>query len=152
MGTKPKLVAVAAAGLLIGLSACGSPATTATTASGGASSVSPPKASSAAKSASPTVTPSAAVPAKAKPAKVKPVVISIKDFTYKVSGPVSPGAKIMMKNADGEVHSITSAKGGFNVNVDGRGGTAVLTAPKKPGTYTFICNFHGNMTGTLVVR
>ena len=41
--------------------------------------------------------------------------------------------------------------GGFDVKVDPNG-TATLTAPSKPGSYPFVCSFHGNMTSTLVVK
>jgi len=58
----------------------------------------------------------------------------------------------MVKNADGEKHTVTSSSGAFNVTVDGANGTGTFTAPTKPGSYMFICNFHGNMMGTLVVK
>jgi len=64
-----------------------------------------------------------------------------------------PGAKITVRNQDDQNHTVTSApKGVFDVTVNGGGGTATLTAPAKPGSYIFVCTFHANMTGTLVVK
>ncbi|MEO7422763.1 MAG: cupredoxin domain-containing protein [Ornithinibacter sp.] len=78
-------------------------------------------------------------------------VISIKDFAFKVPASVAPGAKISITNADAQAHTVTSEAGGFDVKVDPNG-TATLTAPSKPGSYPFVCSFHGNMTSTLVVK
>lgn len=73
------------------------------------------------------------------------------DFAYKVPASVAPGARITIKNADSQAHTVTSKEGGFDVKVDPNG-TATLTAPSKPGSYPFVCTFHANMTGTLVVK
>ncbi|GAA2502726.1 cupredoxin domain-containing protein [Terrabacter carboxydivorans] len=78
-------------------------------------------------------------------------VISIADFAYTVPASVAPGAKITIRNSDSQAHTVTSQDGGFDVKVD-PGATATMTAPTKPGSYKFVCRFHGNMSGTLVVR
>jgi len=141
MGTKPGLVTIAAAGMIVGLAACGSSGIT-----------EGPQGGSTSPMSSPT-TSSASVPAKTVPAKTAPVVITIKDFKYTISGPAAPGEKIMIKNADSQSHTLTSEKPGtFAVTVGGGGGTATLTAPDKPGSYKFVCTFHADMMGTLVVR
>jgi plastocyanin len=58
---------------------------------------------------------------------------------------------ITIHNEDGETHSVTSDTGGvFDVNVPASS-TVTLTAPTKPGTYKFHCNFHAQMHGTLTV-
>jgi plastocyanin len=64
---------------------------------------------------------------------------------------VAPGAKITITNGDSQAHTVTSKAGGFDVKVDPNG-TATLTAPSKPGNYLFVCTFHANMAGTLVVK
>ncbi len=79
-------------------------------------------------------------------------MISIKDFMFSVPASVAPGAMIMITNNDNEAHTVTSKDGGFDVKVAGRGGTAQLTAPTKAGSYPLTCDFHANMSGTLVVR
>ena len=58
---------------------------------------------------------------------------------------------IMITNADNEAHTVTSKTGGFDVKVAGRGGTATLTAPATAGKYALVCDFHSNMSGTLIV-
>ncbi len=79
--------------------------------------------------------------------------ITISDFAYSGPASVSPGATVTVVNQDSQKHTVTS-KGSkdFDVPIDGGGGTATFTAPSSPGTYAYICTFHGNMIGTLVVR
>lgn len=80
-------------------------------------------------------------------------MITIKNFSYQVAGPVSPGAKVTVQNNDDVNHTVTADSGNaFNVNVPSNGGTASFTAPAKPGTYKFHCTYHANMHGQLVVK
>ena len=150
---KAGLVTAAAAGLIFGLSACGSSGSTASQpamksgSQESSSAASPGTPSPAAPSTSPAATPGSALPAAAGPG-----LITIKDFRYVISGPVAPGEKVMVRNEDTQSHTVTSGKGGFTVVVTGGGGSATFTAPGKAGAYPLACNFHGNMTGTLVVR
>jgi plastocyanin len=76
--------------------------------------------------------------------------ITIKDFAFTVTGKVSAGAKIMVRNDDGEAHTVTADNGGFDVTV-APAKTVVLTAPTKAGVYPFHCTFHSNMHGKLTV-
>lgn len=79
------------------------------------------------------------------------VVIHISNFAYKTPASVAPGAKVTVMNMDGERHTVTADSGSaFDVTVDA-GKSSTFTAPTKPGTYTFHCDFHSNMHGTLVV-
>jgi plastocyanin len=138
MNIKTGLLTLAATGLIVGLTGCGSSATEGSTAPGTLSHASTPSPS----------------PATSEPATTtaKPAVIMIKDFTYTVPASVAPGGRITVNNQDGQNHTVTSAtKGAFEVTAVG-GGTAALTAPNKPGSYMFACSFHANMNGTLVVR
>ena len=60
------------------------------------------------------------------------------------------GATVTVVNGDGVDHTVTATAGGFNVKA--RGGSSVtFRAPSRPGTYTFFCAIHPEMTGTLVV-
>ncbi|MEP7369978.1 MAG: cupredoxin domain-containing protein [Dermatophilaceae bacterium] len=143
--TKP-LMTIAAAGLLVVLTGCGSSATTADSASG-------PGATTSTSSPSSTPGNPAATSSTSAPQAAEPVLITIKDFMYTLPASVAPGAKIMVKNQDAQNHTVTSTpKGTFAVTVGGGGGTASFTAPAKPGSYQFACDFHANMMGTLVVR
>lgn len=78
--------------------------------------------------------------------------ISIKDFMFMVPASMPAGASVTITNNDTEAHTVTSKDGGFDVKVAGRGGTAQLTAPSKAGTYKLTCDFHANMSGTLIVQ
>jgi len=82
----------------------------------------------------------------------EPVLVTIKDFKYTIPASVAPGSKVTVKNEDAQNHTVTSAPhGAFDVNVPA-GGTATFTAPTKPGSYKFICTFHADMLGALVVK
>jgi plastocyanin len=139
--SKPTVFTVAAS-LAVGLSACGSSPDS-------PGSVVPRKAPQT--SSSPTSSPSVTTAA-TKPAATAPVV-TIKNFEYSVAKSVAPGAEVASVNNDSEAHTITSTKkGAFDVTVDPGGATATFRAPAKPGAYPFVCQFHADMKGTLVVR
>ena len=146
MRMKPELLSITAAGLILALTGCGSAATTEGPDAAGTA----PRTSSS----SPTA-PAAPTSPDAAPNAVaaEPVVITIKDFKYTIPASVAPGAQVTVKNDDAETHTVTSApKGAFEVTANGGGGTATFTAPTKPGSYTFVCTFHADMAGTLVVN
>jgi plastocyanin len=78
-------------------------------------------------------------------------VIHISQFAYKTPASVAPGATVTVMNMDAEKHTVTADSGtAFDTSVD-PGKTSTFTAPTKPGTYAFHCDFHSNMHGTLVV-
>jgi plastocyanin len=91
----------------------------------------------------------AAQPPAAKPATAAGATLVIKDFAF---APVvaKPGAKIVITNRDGDVHTVSASNGSFDVTVKGKAQAAV-TAPIKPGTYAFVCNIHPTMRGQLTV-
>ncbi|MEP6856275.1 MAG: cupredoxin domain-containing protein [Pedococcus sp.] len=132
--------------LALGLAACGSsntdPAASSPSSSMSSTMPMPSESSTSTKPAEPSSSTTAAA---------AEAVISIADFKYKVPASVAPGATITIKNVDSQAHTVTSKAGGFDVKIDPNG-TATLTAPSKPGSYPFICTFHSNMTGTLVVK
>ena len=136
--------------LALGLSACGSSDTDAsgTTSS---SSMSSSMSSTMPMPSESSTSSVSAEPSTSTTADAAEAVISIADFAYKVPASVAPGTKITIKNGDSQAHTVTSKDGGFDVKVDPNG-TATMTAPTKPGTYKFICSFHSNMSGTLVVK
>ena len=78
-------------------------------------------------------------------------MITIKDFTFSGPSSVKPGARVKVTNQDSEAHTLTAdSAGGFDVKVD-PGKSVVLTAPRKPGSYPYHCDFHSNMHSTLTV-
>lgn len=79
--------------------------------------------------------------------------ITIRDFGYGAPLLVPAGAALTITNMDSAAHTVTADDGSaFDVEVKGSGGTATLTAPSTPGTYTYHCRFHPTMHGTLTVR
>lgn len=61
----------------------------------------------------------------------------------------APAGTITVENKDGFDHTVTADDGSFSVVVPANG-TATIEVT-QPGAYEFHCNFHSNMTGTLVV-
>ena len=95
--------------------------------------------------------PSVAVPVSVPGGAPAPVAIQIADFSFGQPRTVAPGAVVQVSNADAEAHTLTAEDGTFDTgSVDG--GTVVsFTAPTVPGTYSFYCDIHPSMTGSLVV-
>ena len=107
--------------------------------------VPPASTSTTATMPSPDASPSPAPPA------ASAVVITIKDFAFEVPATVPAGSMVTVTNEDAMSHTVTSSEAGaFDVTLAG-GATATFRAPSTPGSYGFVCSFHGNMTGTLVV-
>jgi plastocyanin len=62
---------------------------------------------------------------------------------------VRVGDTVEWDNSDIAAHTATSKEGGFDVNVvPGRKGSVVV---KRPGTFAYICRYHPNMKGQLIV-
>jgi plastocyanin len=79
------------------------------------------------------------------------VTITIKNFGYTVSGPATVGAVVQVTNNDIEAHTVTADSGhAFAVTIQA-GKTATFKAPTAAGSFTFHCDFHSNMHGTLTV-
>jgi plastocyanin len=79
--------------------------------------------------------------------------ISIESFTF---GPpvltAAPGATISVTNGDQTAHTVTATDKSFDTgDLDG-GAKTTITAPRKPGSYSYICDIHQYMQGTLEVR
>jgi plastocyanin len=96
-------------------------------------------------------TPVSAAPAPAVAAGAASATVVIKDFAFS-SATVRPGATVTVTNRDGVSHTVTADANAFNTGPLKAGASVTLRAPTKPGTYTFFCAIHPNMTGTLVVK
>jgi plastocyanin len=83
-----------------------------------------------------------------------PNTITIKNFMFSpMSLTVSPGAKITVTNQDSAAHTVTATGDkAFDTGDVGPGKTMTFTAPGKAGSYSYICDIHQYMTGTLVVK
>lgn len=79
--------------------------------------------------------------------------IVIKSFMFSpMTLTVAPGAKVTVHNEDSATHTLTASNGTFNTgNITG-GSTATFTAPSKPGAYSYLCDIHQYMQGTLTVK
>ena len=79
-----------------------------------------------------------------------PAVMTIADFGFSPLT-VAPGATVTVTNVDGTPHTVTAVGGEFASGLIDPGASVAFVAPTQPGTYTFVCDFHPTMQGTLVV-
>jgi plastocyanin len=84
-------------------------------------------------------------------AAAKPNTITIKNFAFAPQPlTVKAGTTITVTNDDGTAHTVTATKGAFDTgDIDG-GATAQL-AVDQPGTYSYFCDIHQYMKGTIHV-
>ncbi len=145
MNVKSALVSVATIGLLVGTTGCSSSSNSTTS--------EPSDSAAGATSASPGMPKDSMKPSASKATEQQAAaVITIQDFEFSDPDSVGPGAEVMVNNEDTTSHTVTAeGDGGFDVTIAG-GETATFTAPSQPGSYPYVCNFHGDMTGTLVVK
>ncbi|MET3707825.1 cupredoxin domain-containing protein [Arthrobacter sp. UYEF6] len=95
---------------------------------------------------------STSAPSPDAPGQSGDAVVTIRDFAYEVPASVKPGATVTVTNADSAPHTFTAKDNrAFDVEVPA-GATVILQAPAVPGEYGIICTFHPRMTGTLVVK
>ncbi|MGW6156296.1 cupredoxin domain-containing protein [Streptomyces sp. NPDC055144] len=81
------------------------------------------------------------------------VKVTIKNFAFHPAKfEVSPGTKITVTNEDSATHTLTADDKSFDTGNLAQGESATITAPSKPGSYSYICTIHPNMKGTLTVR
>ena len=85
-------------------------------------------------------------------ADAEPVVITIKDFEFAGPASVAPGATVTVVNEDRSSHTVTSEAGDFEEVVVKGGADGSFVAPSRPGEYAYVCDFHPEMTATLVVK
>jgi plastocyanin len=79
------------------------------------------------------------------------VQVNIQSFAFSPqSVTVSAGTKVRWTNNDSYPHTVTSP-GNFNSGQLNQGQSYEFTF-NTPGTYSYICDFHGNMTGSVTVQ
>jgi plastocyanin len=80
------------------------------------------------------------------------VNVSISGFAYQPATiTVKPGTEVTFTNHDQTAHTATSNHTAFDTGTVQPGKSATVTL-KKPGTYTYYCQFHAFMHGTVVVK
>lgn len=77
--------------------------------------------------------------------------ITIEGFAF-TDVTVAPGATVEVTNADSTGHTVTSDDDDWDEVSLGADESGSLTAPDAPGAYTFHCEIHPTMTGTLTVQ
>ncbi|MGW1892374.1 cupredoxin domain-containing protein [Streptomyces sp. NPDC002004] len=80
--------------------------------------------------------------------------ITMKNFAFDpATVTVKAGQKVAVVNEDSVTHTVTAKDGkAFDTgNING-GKSGTFTAPSKSGSYPFVCTYHANMKGTLIVR
>jgi len=146
MGAKP-LLAAAMVALSLGLVACGG---------GGSDSSSPgaEKAPSAAEESTTEATEEAET-TESEPAPsgeaAKSEKVQIVEFTYEPDPVVvQVGGKVVWQNEDTAPHTATAEDGSFDTGTIDKGKLGSATF-KEPGTFTYFCEIHPTMHGTVEV-
>jgi plastocyanin len=76
--------------------------------------------------------------------------VEISNFTFAASA-AAPGASVAVSNLDGAPHTVTADDGSFQSGTVDGGATGGFVAPAAPGTYSFHCEIHPQMNGSLTV-
>ena len=88
----------------------------------------------------------------AAPAAAGKAEVQIDNFSFSpVALTVKAGTQITWTNADDIPHTVVSNGPSFKSKVLGTGEKFTFTA-SKPGTYSYSCSIHPNMTGKVVVE
>ena len=91
-------------------------------------------------------------PAGASPAAARSARVVISGFAFHpATVTVVSGARVTFVNRDPTNHTATAQGGGFDTRTVAPGATKTVIL-KKPGTYTYFCQFHAFMKATVVVR
>ena len=75
--------------------------------------------------------------------------IEIEGSAFSVAGYVTSTEALTVTNHDGFAHTVTADDGAFDVTV--AGGATVSLPSLNPGTYSFHCQIHSSMRGTITV-
>ena len=144
MGLKPLLIAALVA-LSLGLAACGSGGSDSTS---GEAETAPPASEETTETSGEESTESE--PALSGEA-AKSEKVEIVEFTYEPDPVVvQAGGKVIWQNQDTAPHTATADDGSFDTGTieQGKIGSATF---KEPGTYTYFCEIHPTMHGTVEV-
>ncbi|HLN47378.1 MAG TPA: cupredoxin family copper-binding protein [Magnetospirillaceae bacterium] len=80
-----------------------------------------------------------------------PVVVSITNYAFKPATiTILAGTTVQWRNDDSVSHTATSPNGAFDSQNLDHGSVYAFTFA-KPGTYRYVCSYHPQMTGTVIV-
>jgi len=86
------------------------------------------------------------------PARSGVVKVAISNYAFDPATiTVAAGTKVTFTNHDQTAHTATSTQPAFDTGTV-KPGHSVTVVLKKPGTYTYYCQFHAFMRGTVVVK
>ncbi|MFE4976304.1 cupredoxin domain-containing protein [Kitasatospora sp. NPDC056651] len=78
--------------------------------------------------------------------------VTVRDFAFDPADlTVRPGAVVIVTNTGTTTHTLTAQDGGFDTGPIAPGTAVSLTAPSRPGAYSYLCGFHHFMRGILTV-
>ena len=81
-----------------------------------------------------------------------PIKVAIKNFAFAPATiTVAKGTKITFTNDDQTAHTATSTQKAFDTGTVAPGASKTVVV-STPGTYTYICQFHAFMHGTVIVK
>jgi len=78
------------------------------------------------------------------------VTISIDGFAFSEPDPLAAGGTVTVTNNDSTTHTWTSSDGGFDSSGISPGESFEFTF-EEAGTYSYFCNIHPTMTGSITV-
>jgi plastocyanin len=85
------------------------------------------------------------------PAAADGTIVAV-DFTLS-DLEITPGSELRVENRDSTTHTATADDGSFDIGgVQGGTTSDPVAGPSEPGKYTFHCEIHPSMTGTLTVE
>jgi plastocyanin len=80
-----------------------------------------------------------------------PVLVTISNFLFKPATiTILVGTTVEWRNDDSISHTATSSNGAFDSQNLDHGGVYSFTFA-KPGTYQYVCSYHPQMIGTVIV-
>lgn len=137
--SRRRLAVAAVAGALLALPGCSD------SSGGSTSSTTTPGAT--------TTTPGATTTTASPSAPAGSAQIVIQNFAFSPATlTVHPGVQVVALNKDTTTHTVTATDNtSFSTGDIAPGKSATFTAPKKAGTYPYICSIHPFMKGTLTV-
>jgi plastocyanin len=104
-------------------------------------------------STEPSTKPSAAATATATASPSAPAAVQVKDFEYAPTTlKVKAGSRVTWRNDDATNHTVTFSGGGAPRDIDNLAERAHATRTfTKAGTFAYVCGFHPNMHGRVLV-
>lgn len=103
-------------------------------------------------SSSPVVVPPSEAPSPVASPSPFTGTVTVRDFSFEPADfTVTPGAVMTVTNTGTTDHTLTAQDGGFDTGPIAPGATATVTAPSRPGAYSYLCSFHHFMRGILTV-